>query len=342
MQDTPFTVQRTAAYSLFFFAILAALVFHVVPALLAGLLSFSLTQALLMLLNRCDSNRKLLSHGLLSGMVVGIVSLGMLASASVLVARFLAGESLQSFMLTLSETVSHAKHFFPASIAAYIPDSWLEMRGLVAKALKTHANTLAGIGSHVLESLVLTLIGWITGVLAALSLTRSAPRENEDAPGFHTTWQRLWSQLASAFKNVAWAQTKIAGINSLLTGVFLLAIMPIFGWHVPYAKTLILATLVCGLIPVVGNLLSNSLICILALGVAFPAAVVSLVFLVLAHKLEYFLNARIQGQEIGAKSWEILILLFAFERLFGPAGMVAAPIIYAFIKADLKRAHWLA
>ncbi|HDR9103581.1 TPA: AI-2E family transporter [Burkholderia vietnamiensis] len=342
MSDTPFTVQRAAAYTLVLLAILAALVFHVVPALLAGLLSFSLTQALLKLFNRWDSNRKLLSHGLLSGLVVGVVSLGALASASFLVARFLAGESLQNFMLTLSETVSHAKHFFPASIAAYIPDSLLEMRGLVAKTLKAHADTLAGVGSHVLESLVLTLIGWITGVLAALSLTRAAPRENDDAPRFHATWHRLWSQLTSSFRNVAWAQTKIAGINALLTGIFLLAIMPIIGWHVPYAKTLILATLVFGLIPVVGNLLSNSLICILALGVAFPAAVVSLVFLVVAHKLEYFLNARIQGHEIGAKSWEILILLFAFERLFGPAGMVAAPIIYAFIKADLKRAKWLA
>jgi predicted PurR-regulated permease PerM len=34
-------------------------------------------------------------------------------------------------------------------------------------------------------------------------------------------------------------------------------------------------------------------------------------------------------------------VLFAFEIMFGPAGMVAAPVIYAFVKAELKRIRWL-
>jgi predicted PurR-regulated permease PerM len=109
----------------------------------------------------------------------------------------------------------------------------------------------------------------------------------------------------------------------------------------PYAATLIVLTFVCGLLPVIGNLISNSLLCTLALSVAFPAAVVSLAFLLLVHKIEYFLSARIQGQEIGASAWELLIVLFAFEVVFGPAGMVAAPVFYAFAIAELRFVGWV-
>ena len=334
------SVPHLVASGLFTLCILGALVMHTVPALLAGLLAFVLTRTLLTTLRRWDSNRKLLSHELLSGVIVGVGSLAVLAVTSVLVAQFLGGESLRAFMLTLAETVSQVKQYLPESVAEYLPVSFLELRAMVAAALKEHANAVAGFGSHIMHSVLLTLIGWITGVLAAVSLSAPAA-ESEPQPIFFAEWSRLWALLSNSFKNVAWAQAKIAGINAFMTGSFLLILMPLLGWQLPYAKTLILATFLFGLIPVVGNLLSNTLICTLALSVAFPAALVSLGFLVVVHKLEYFLNARIQGHEIGAKAWELLIVLFAFELLFGPAGMVAAPVIYAFVKADLRRIGWL-
>ena len=61
----------------------------------------------------------------------------------------------------------------------------------------------------------------------------------------------------------------------------------------------------------------------------------------IVHKLEYLLNARIQGQQIGAQAWELLIVLFAFEALFGVTGMVLAPVLYAFFKGELRRVGWL-
>ncbi|KVP39533.1 AI-2E family transporter [Burkholderia ubonensis] len=341
MSEFKFNLPRAAATGMFALCVIGALVMHTIPALLAGLLAFVLTRALLTALRHWDTNRKLLSHEMLAGVIVGVGSLAVLAAISVLVARLLGGESLREFMLTLAETITQAKQYLPEAIAGYIPDSLMGMRALAAGALKEHANVVAGIGSHVLHGVLLTLIGWITGVLAAVSLSARAAERPTEQPVFIATWSRLWAQLADSFKNVAWAQTKIAGLNALMTGLFLMLVMPLLGWNLPYAKTLILATFLCGLMPVVGNLLSNTFICILALSVAFPAAVVSLVFLIVIHKLEYFLNARIQGHEIGAKAWELLIMLFAFELLFGPAGMVAAPVIYAFVKADLKRVRWL-
>jgi predicted PurR-regulated permease PerM len=340
MSDYKFNLPREAATGMFIACILFALLMHTVPAFLAGLLAFVLTRGLLNALRTRDAHNKLRAHELLAGIIVGIGSIAVLAGISFLVARLLGGESLREFMLTVADTLSHAKKYLPASLGPHVPNSLYELQDMVANALKAHVNAVFGLGASVLHSLLLTLIGWITGVLAAVSIA-AAPAGESDEPLFYTTWHRQWGMLSTAFKNVAWAQAKIAGVNALVTGLFLVVVMPAFGWELPYVKSLILATFVCGLLPVVGNLVSNTLICTMALTVAFPAAVVGGIFLIVSHKLEYFLNARIQGHEIGAKAWELLIVLFAFERLFGPAGMVAAPVIYAFAKADLKRVRWL-
>lgn len=339
MSEYKFNLPREAATAAFTACLLFALVMHTVPALLAGLLAFVLTRGLLSMLRARDVHNKLRAHELLAGVIVGIGSIAVLGAISVLVARLLGGESLREFMLTIADTISHAKKYLPAALDAHVPTSLLELQDMVASALKAHTNAVFGLGATVLHSLVLTLIGWITGVLAAVGIP--AATDTAEQPLFYATWRRQWGMLSNSFKDVAWAQTMIAGINALATGLFLMVVMPAFGWELPYVKSLILATFVCGLLPVVGNLVSNTLICTMALTVAFPAAVVAGIFLVVSHKLEYFLNARIQGHKIGAKAWELLIVLFAFERLFGPAGMVAAPVIYAFAKADLKRVAWL-
>jgi predicted PurR-regulated permease PerM len=86
---------------------------------------------------------------------------------------------------------------------------------------------------------------------------------------------------------------------------------------------------------VVGNLISNTVIVIISLGVSVWVAMASLVFLIVIHKLEYFVNARIVGGEIRAAAWEILAALLAFEAAFGVPGMVLAPILYAYVKGEL-------
>lgn len=334
---------RFAAYGLFSACVLGALSLHTVPALLAGLLAFVLTRGLLLRLRKFTLPRALLSHELLAAVIVGAGSLLVLGGLSMLVARFLGGESLKEFMLTLADTVGQARQFLPTAVADYIPVSLIELKELLTQGLKSHANALAGAGTHMLHSLVLVLIGWIAGVLAAVRTAAKLvdPSKPRPLPEFAQAWSDLWSGLSAAFENVAWAQTKIAATNAVLTGIFLLLVMPALGWPMPHAKMLVLVTFLASLLPVVGNLISNTVICTLALSVAFPAALAALVFLVVVHKLEYFLAARIQGHEIGAQAWELLIVLFAFEILFGPAGMVAAPVVYAFVKNELKKSNWV-
>ena len=54
--------------------------------------------------------------------------------------------------------------------------------------------------------------------------------------------------------------------------------------------------------------------------------------------MEYFLNARIVGRRIEATPWELLIAMVVMEAVFGLAGLVAAPVYYAYLKDELMAA----
>jgi len=110
----------------------------------------------------------------------------------------------------------------------------------------------------------------------------------------------------------------------------------LFGVHLPFTGSMILFTFVAGLLPVVGNLLSNTVIVVVSLTHSPGAALGSLLFLVLIHKLEYFLNARIVGGQINARAWELLLAMVLMEAAFGLPGVVAAPVYYAYLKDELK------
>ena len=113
-------------------------------------------------------------------------------------------------------------------------------------------------------------------------------------------------------------------------------ILPLFDIHLPMVSVLILFTFVTGMLPVVGNLVSNTIIVVISLGISPGVGGVSALFLVLVHKLEYFTNARIVGGEVHARAWELLCAMLVMEAIFGISGMVAAPIVYAWLKAELK------
>src|SRR5690606_18177761 len=110
------------------------------------------------------------------------------------------------------------------------------------------------------------------------------------------------SRFADSFRRIVFAQLKISLLNTFFTGLFLAVVLPLFGVHLPLTKTLIVITFVAGLLPVVGNLISNTVITIVAMSVSFYVAVAALAYLVLIHKLEYFLNAHIVGGEIHARA----------------------------------------
>ena len=198
--------------------------------------------------------------------------------------------------------------------------------------LREHAVELRHAGGEVGRVMVHILIGLIIGAMVALRGARGA---GDGGPLARSLGERAL-RVGDAFRRVVFAQVRIAALNALFTAIYLVAILPLLGIHLPFGKTMVAITFVGGLIPIVGNLIANTVIVVISLSVSIPLAIASLVFLVVVHKLEYFLNARIVGGQIHARAWELLLAMLVMEAAFGIAGLVAAPIYYAYLTDELK------
>jgi predicted PurR-regulated permease PerM len=141
--------------------------------------------------------------------------------------------------------------------------------------------------------------------------------------------------LSIGFRNIVFSQIRISALNTTFTALYLAVVLPLFDVHLPLVKTMIAVTFIAGLLPVLGNLISNTVIFIVSLSVSPAVAIAALAYLIVIHKLEYFLNARIIGGRINARAWELLIAMMAMEAAFGVPGLVAAPIYYAYLKEEL-------
>jgi predicted PurR-regulated permease PerM len=137
--------------------------------------------------------------------------------------------------------------------------------------------------------------------------------------------------LYQSFVTVMGAQIIISAVNTVLTGVFLLAV------HLPYAAVVIGVSFLCGLLPVVGNLISNTIVVGIGFTVSPKMALFALIFLVIIHKLEYFLNSKIVGWRIHNPLWLTLLGLIIGERLLGIPGMILAPVILYYVKLEASR-----
>jgi len=132
-----------------------------------------------------------------------------------------------------------------------------------------------------------------------------------------------------SFATVMGAQITISLVNTGLTAIFLIAV------GMPHAPLLIAVTFLCGLVPIVGNLVSNTIIVFAALTVSLKLAIFALVFLIVIHKLEYFLNSKIIGDRIRNPVWLTLIALIIGERLMGIPGLILAPVVLNYLRVEM-------
>jgi len=232
----------------------------------------------------------------------------------------------------LMPLVEKARQQLPVMLVDHLPDSVDDLRDGVVDLARKHAVTLQLAGKEAARAFVHILIGLVLGAIVALSRTRPAHQLGPLSAALGQRCQRL----AVAFHDIVFAQIKISLVNTALTAIFLLGVLPLLGIHVPLSKTLVAVTFIVGLLPVVGNLFSNTAITIAALSISLGVGIAALGFLIVIHKLEYFLNARIVGAQIHARAWELLIAMLLLEAAFGLAGVIAAPIYYAYLKGELE------
>ena len=178
----------------------------------------------------------------------------------------------------------------------------------------------------------------VAGIVIAIGIflgrddVASAAGENLYTYSFAALRDRFGAFYRS-FETVMGAQLLISLINTVATAVFVAA-TPLR----PYAGLLVPLTFLFGMLPIVGNLLSNTLIVGIALGLVSPQmAVWSLLFLVTIHKLEYLLNSQIIGSRIRHPMWLTLIALILGEGLMGIPGVILAPVLLNFLKVEGSR-----
>lgn len=312
-------------------ALVLVLVLKLLPALFAGLLVFAAVNSLGRRLQRHLPGRRahLVIVALLATLVVGLLTMSIVAGLA-----YLGSEDGNPSVLLEQATplIERARAQLPAVVVDYLPEGEVEIRRAAIAWLREHAAQLQIAGQNAGRVLVQLLIGIVLGAMLALQGTQ-VPRER--GPLAFALGARC-ANLAASFRDVVFAQAKISAINTLLTGIYLLVVLPLFGVNLPLARTLVAMTFVVGLLPVVGNLISNTLIFIVGLSVSLGVAIAALSYLVVIHKLEYFLNAGIVGTQIRARAWELLIAMLAMEALFGIGGLIAAPVYYAVLKRELE------
>ncbi|HEX5633852.1 MAG TPA: hypothetical protein VFX50_11525 [Gemmatimonadales bacterium] len=327
----PATGYDVAAWILAGVALVAILRFHLLPALLGGLAVHELVHAIAPRLTAKGSTRHM-------GRIfaVAVLALAVVASLTLvtlgIVAFFRSDQgNLTALVSSMADVVETSRDFLPRWISDRLPENADELKREASAWLRAHAGDLTSLGAGATRSLVLALIGMIVGGLVALSQSRPSGRA---APLARSLGERLL-RFGGAFRRIVFAQVRISALNTLLTAIYLGVLLPLAGIHLPLVKTMIAVTFIAGLLPVIGNLISNTIIVTISLSNSFGAAVGSLAYLVIIHKLEYFVNARIVGGEIRAGAWEILVAMLVMEAAFGLPGVVAAPIYYAYLKNEL-------
>lgn len=217
-------------------------------------------------------------------------------------------------------------------IDKYLPQDF-DIGAKLAEFFKSHTANVVSVGKTGLTAIVYIIVGIVVGIMLKTHVVHSTQKQYTGLLS-QPMIDRL-SNFKTAFKNVFMSQIKISAVNTLITALYLFAILPMAGVSLPFKTALTCLVFIAGLIPVVGNLISNTAVTIISLGHSLTAGVASLAFLVIVHKAEYFLNAKIIGSKINAKAFELLIVMLVFEHLFGVGGIVLAPVIYAYLKREL-------
>jgi len=329
----PTTRVEVAAHVLIALALLFLFLFHLVPALVAGLLVHAILQKTARVLRGPR-----VSHGVakwLALLIVGLLASGAVTLLVLIMISVLRGHSgdlpalFQKMAEALEQTGTRLR-------SMGLGTRWMEslstaedVKAAVTDWFREHSDELKKTGGEVGRLFVHCIMGMLVALFVFFR-----PHDGSPRPLAAALAERI-RRFANAFEMVITAQLEISALNTFLTSIYVLGIVPLVGAKLPLAGTLVAVTFVTGLIPVVGNLISNTVIVVISLGVSPWIAALSLAFLVIVHKLEYFVNAKIVGSRIHAAAWEILLSIVVMEVAFGVPGVVLAPVIYAYAKKEL-------
>ena len=335
-QPAPTRGVTLSSYVLMAGALLLIMWQGLLPGMLCVCVGFLVTRALAGLLARAQPKARRGSlprwTQLVAATIVILAPLALLSGALSHTRTYItdAPQQYRELLDYLAHTVLELRDKLPADMADQLPDGAQEIQHLLASYLAAKAGALAHAGRAWLTGLLYAYVGLIIGALAAVR-----PITTRRPPLVAALRERI-RLMGLAFRQIVAAQFWIAAFNTFLTAIFLLGVLPHWNLTLPYTPALITLTFMAGLVPIVGNLLCNAVITIVGLSVSPVAAAACLGFLILIHKAEYVINAKVVGQRTHMGVWELLAVMFVAESVFGPAGLVAAPLFYAYLKKELE------
>ena len=318
------TTPAHIAYFLLALTLVLAGVLHLGGPLLALLFSyFALTKLLLL------TKRKWLALVLFVLLAAGVAFLG----------GYLTRAALKELPEAAEQSIPSASAWAEAREISLPFTDFESLKALVIKSLKEEAHYLSNV-ARLAGNTSTALLFILIGIVAAISLFFNSQLDLYRAS--HRTKNNLYSVLSKeiaerfwdfyrSFATVMGAQITISLINTALTALFVVIV------RLPHAALVIAITFLCGLLPIVGNLVSNAVIVCLAFTISLKIALIALGFLIAIHKLEYFLNSKIIGDRIRNPVWLTLLALIIGERLMGIPGMVLAPVILNYLRLELSK-----
>jgi predicted PurR-regulated permease PerM len=263
-----------------------------------------------------------------SGAVVGLLVVTAFAGLATWTARLASGEDLHVFLLRIEGSLDLLRASLPESLSQALPADLPDLRAAAFRWLREHAASIGGMTGTVMHTVIQGVFAVLVAAMAAAATWRPSTLASETS---------FLGRLLIVLERVVIAQLRIALFNTTMTALYLFVILPWFGFVLPFRGLLTLFTLMTGVLPVLGNLLANTIVTLISLAISPLLAVASLAYLVLIHKTEYFINARTVGSRVQVASWEILAAMLTGEALFGVQGLIAAPLLYPFFKREIGR-----
>ena len=325
----PVTRCDIAAWLMMAAGLLIAVNYHLISGLLAGLFVYAVIHRITSHLQEYRMER---NHAKVAAVL--FVSVAIIA-ATIGIVLFLIGlvkgrvADMPEMLHKITAVVESLRGSIRSpAIEEHIPDAE-KLHGHVVAWLKDYSQHWPEFTAYTGRLMVHSILG----IVIAAFLCFHVPHKG--GPLAMSFFERM-ARLSDSFEKVFFAQVKISAVNTTMTATYLFIILPALGYRLPFRGTMLLVTFFCGLLPVIGNLISNSIILVLSLDLSAGVALGSFVFLVVVHKLEYFLNARIIGGQIESSAWEILAVMMVAEAVFGIPGVIIAPVVYAYVKYELK------
>lgn len=229
------------------------------------------------------------------------------------------------------EALNDLRPHLPKAIAKQLPSSIGAMNKKIDEAAAVFGKNAVGFG--------VTGMHLLFQLMFAVLIAGACSTKEKEGVAHNRLLRREWlariSEYSACFSTLMTAQLYVAVWNAFCTALFLYGILPLMGVELSFREALVIFTLLISLIPALGNMVANSVMAFLCLPHGISVVIAAIIFLVLVHKAEYLINARIIGQNVQASVPEMLIAILIGERLFGLSGLILGPVTYAYIKMYL-------